>query len=280
EEYNNVHGGKWPMRTLRLYLEGTRGKTSTDKLFTDITWLVVHSLRAVAPIMASDRHCFECYGYDIIIDDQLKPWMIEAYSRPASKGKFVPNIGVVPRGRVSPGASPRVNASPSMTSTTANDRILKYKLVDDLINIVLPPDGIPTQPSPVTPYSVHWNKVPTPDKYGDFELLIDEELYQNSDHSSSHRGGRQSDHLLPPLVEIARGQEVWQDIPPRFSRSTQTRAHLPPPAAPPRRPTIAQGYAPLEVAYGKPGFNDPTTSSAASRWYELVPRALSQEGRE
>ncbi|ROT68063.1 tubulin-tyrosine ligase [Penaeus vannamei] len=158
-EYNNVHGGKWPMRTLRLYLEGTRGKTSTDKLFTDITWLVVHSLRAVAPIMASDRHCFECYGYDIIIDDQLKPWMIE------------------------------VNASPSMTSTTANDRILKYKLVDDLINIVLPPDGIP---------NVHWNKVPTPDKYGDFELLIDEELYQNSDHSSSHRGGRQSDRHSAP----------------------------------------------------------------------------------
>lgn len=77
EEYNSVHGGKWPVRTLRLYLEGTRGKARTDKLFADVTWLVVHSLRAVAPIMASDRHCFECYGYDIIIDDQLKPWMIE-----------------------------------------------------------------------------------------------------------------------------------------------------------------------------------------------------------
>lgn len=72
-----MHGGKWPVRTLRLYLEGTRGKARTDKLFADVTWLVVHSLRAVAPIMASDRHCFECYGYDIIIDDQLKPWMIE-----------------------------------------------------------------------------------------------------------------------------------------------------------------------------------------------------------
>ncbi|KAG7165049.1 tubulin polyglutamylase TTLL1-like, partial [Homarus americanus] len=158
EEYNSVHGGKWPVRTLRLYLEGTRGKARTDKLFSDITWLVVHSLRAVAPIMASDRHCFECYGYDIIIDDQLKPWMIE------------------------------VNASPSMTSTTANDRIMKYKLVDDIINIVLPPDGVP---------NVHWNKVPASDKYGDFELLLDEELYQNSDHSSGQRSKHPDRHSAP-----------------------------------------------------------------------------------
>lgn len=77
EDYNSVHGGKWPTRTFRLFLEGTRGKEETDKLFNSITWLVVHSLKAVAPIMASDRHCFECYGYDIIIDDQLKPWLIE-----------------------------------------------------------------------------------------------------------------------------------------------------------------------------------------------------------
>ncbi|KAA0191267.1 hypothetical protein HAZT_HAZT000530 [Hyalella azteca] len=113
EEYNSIHGGKWPVRTLRLYLESTRGKTKTDKLFWDMEWLLVHSLIAVAPIMASDRHCFECYGYDIIIDDQLKPWLIE------------------------------VNASPSLTSTTANDRILKHKLIDDTLNVVLPPDGVP-----------------------------------------------------------------------------------------------------------------------------------------
>jgi hypothetical protein len=34
-------------------------------------------LQAVQGVMVNDRHCFELYGYDIIIDDTLKPWIIE-----------------------------------------------------------------------------------------------------------------------------------------------------------------------------------------------------------
>ena len=95
---------------------------ASDKLFNEINWLIVHSLKAVAPVMVSDRHCYECYGYDIIIDNNLKPWLIE------------------------------VNASPSLSSTTIADRILKYRLINDVMNIVLPPDGVP---------DIKWNKVRT-----------------------------------------------------------------------------------------------------------------------
>ncbi|XP_041472097.1 probable tubulin polyglutamylase TTLL1 [Lytechinus variegatus] len=139
DEYNSHHGGKWTVQNLRLHLEGTRGKEVTDKLFDEMNWQVVHSLRAVSSVMANDRHCFECYGYDIIIDDNLKPWLIE------------------------------VNASPSLTSTTANDRIMKYNLINDTINIVMPNGEVP---------DVRWNKIPPKECYGHYDLLYDEDLAQ------------------------------------------------------------------------------------------------------
>lgn len=72
-----MHGGKLSVQNLRLHLESTRGKQVTETLFDQISWLIIHSLKSVAPVIASDRHCFECYGYDIIIDKTLKPWLIE-----------------------------------------------------------------------------------------------------------------------------------------------------------------------------------------------------------
>ena len=48
EDYNAIHGGKWTVHNLRVFLEGTRGKEVADKLFDEIHWQTVHSLKAVA----------------------------------------------------------------------------------------------------------------------------------------------------------------------------------------------------------------------------------------
>ncbi|KAG5442882.1 putative tubulin polyglutamylase ttll1 [Clonorchis sinensis] len=135
-QYNSLHGGKWTIENFRLWLEGTKGKSVSDKLFDEIHWIILHSLKAVASVLINDRHCFECYGYDIIIDDTFKPWLIE------------------------------VNASPSLSATTASDRILKYKLVNDVINIVVPNGLIPDAKS---------SKTVNREQMGQFDLLYDEE---------------------------------------------------------------------------------------------------------
>ncbi|RNA14191.1 putative tubulin polyglutamylase TTLL1 [Brachionus plicatilis] len=138
DDYNSIHGGKWTIENLKLYLESTRGKEITDKLFDDIAWIIVHSLKAVSSVIVNDKHCFECYGYDIIIDDNMKPWLIE------------------------------VNASPSLSSTTSSDRIMKFKLISDIINIVIPNGEIPDVRN--------YNKQPSREALGNFDLLYDEEL--------------------------------------------------------------------------------------------------------
>jgi len=38
EEYNNIHGGKLSVQNLKLFLETTRGKAATEKLFNEMSW--------------------------------------------------------------------------------------------------------------------------------------------------------------------------------------------------------------------------------------------------
>lgn|SRR5690606_12789767 len=110
ETYNEKHGGKWSISSFRLYLESTRGREPTDQLFRDIKFIMIQALKAVQNVMVNDRHCFELYGFDIIVDRDLKPWLLE------------------------------VNSSPSLTTTTLADRILKMSVLNDTFDIVLHPD--------------------------------------------------------------------------------------------------------------------------------------------
>ncbi|KAK7886116.1 hypothetical protein WMY93_025737 [Mugilogobius chulae] len=140
------------LTNVAIQKHGHKRKEVTNRLFDQIHWIVVQSLKAVAPVMNNDKHCFECYGYDIIIDDKLKPWLIE------------------------------VNASPSLTSSTANDRILKYNLINDTLNIVTPNGDMP---------DCRWNRSPPREAMGSYQVLYDEEQAQteNAERDLRSRSG-------------------------------------------------------------------------------------------
>jgi len=52
------------------------GCSAADKLFYDIQEVMLHALFCVQKQMLNDPHCFELYGYDILIDSSLKPWCV------------------------------------------------------------------------------------------------------------------------------------------------------------------------------------------------------------
>ena len=104
--FDKTAGCKWALRNLKLYLIGKYGPARTDQLFREIEEVVIYSLLAVQKVMINDKHCFEMYGYDVMIDDNLKPWLIE------------------------------VNASPSVTADTPTDYELKFGLLDDVWTII------------------------------------------------------------------------------------------------------------------------------------------------
>ncbi|RLN61255.1 hypothetical protein BBJ29_001596 [Phytophthora kernoviae] len=83
ENYNKKHGGKWDLRNLKLYMMSKHGTERTNKLFHDIQLVIIKSLLSVEKIIMNDKHCFELYGYDVMIDENLKPWLLEVNASPS-----------------------------------------------------------------------------------------------------------------------------------------------------------------------------------------------------
>lgn len=79
---------------------------SLNKCSYLFTGVIMASLLAVQPVMMQDRNCFELYGYDVLLNEDLRPWLLE------------------------------INASPALTGTDSDDRRLKFDLIDDVLNIL------------------------------------------------------------------------------------------------------------------------------------------------
>ena len=107
EKYSKTNGGKFSLQNFHFYLENLYGYERAKKCHQDITQVIIGSLLSVQNVMFNDKHCFECYGYDILVDQNLKPWLIE------------------------------INSSPSLSTTTKGDFILKKRLINDVIDIVV-----------------------------------------------------------------------------------------------------------------------------------------------
>ena len=85
KDYDSSRGCKWYMSQLKKYLKGCHGEEAVEKCFQAIDNIIIHTLKAVQPVIIHDKHCFEVYGYDILLDDTLTPWLIEVNASPKIK---------------------------------------------------------------------------------------------------------------------------------------------------------------------------------------------------
>ncbi|KAL3321234.1 putative tubulin polyglutamylase ttll9 [Cichlidogyrus casuarinus] len=130
-DYDAEKGSKWSVCKLRRYLQALVGSKKVDEIFRQIDCIFLLSVMSAQKLIINDKHCFELYGYDILLDSQLKPWLLE------------------------------INASPSLTASSKEDYDLKAKLVNDICDIVMTPNSTP-QKVRVGDFDLIWNDGPVP----------------------------------------------------------------------------------------------------------------------
>ena len=54
-----------------------------NECFCNIQQSIIHCFKSVQKVIINDKHSFELYGFDFLIDDKLKSWLIEINSMPS-----------------------------------------------------------------------------------------------------------------------------------------------------------------------------------------------------
>uniref|UniRef100_A0A8C3XNC0 Tubulin tyrosine ligase like 2 n=1 Tax=Chelydra serpentina TaxID=8475 RepID=A0A8C3XNC0_CHESE len=97
-------GCKWTFSKFRSYL---RSQEVDDLLLWQrINNIVMLTLLAITPSVPLTSNCFELFGFDILIDDTFKPWLLE------------------------------VNCSPALRLDCSIDTIVKKRLLHDIIELL------------------------------------------------------------------------------------------------------------------------------------------------
>lgn len=105
-------GHKWSLKALMKYL--AEQGVNTDAVWTNIYDIIIksvlgiegHIIDGVKRLGVNYSNCFDLYGFDILLDSSLKPWLLE------------------------------VNLSPSLATDSPLDFFIKSNLITDALNLV------------------------------------------------------------------------------------------------------------------------------------------------
>ncbi|XP_074044136.1 putative tubulin polyglutamylase TTLL2 isoform X2 [Macrotis lagotis] len=97
-------GCKWTLSKFFVYLRNQ----GVDDLFLwqRISHLVILTILSITPSVSFASNCFELFGFDILVDDKFKPWLLE------------------------------VNSSPGLSLDCSTDVSVKRKLIHDIIELM------------------------------------------------------------------------------------------------------------------------------------------------
>lgn len=106
------YGHKWSLSALNRHLQCVG--IDSDLMWSRIMDIIVKTLLAAEPVISSKtqertvhcQNCFELYGFDILVDEDIKPWLLE------------------------------VNLSPSLQADSPLDKQVKSSVLCDALNLI------------------------------------------------------------------------------------------------------------------------------------------------
>jgi tubulin monoglycylase TTLL3/8 len=83
-DMSEIEGNMWSCQEFSDHIKGETGQDHFfEKIQPQMKKMVIKSLQSVQDMMESRKNSFELFGYDFLIDDDFKPWLIEINSSPS-----------------------------------------------------------------------------------------------------------------------------------------------------------------------------------------------------
>ncbi|XP_065422392.1 probable tubulin polyglutamylase TTLL9 isoform X2 [Chrysemys picta bellii] len=178
-DYDPEKGCKWMIQRFRQYLTAKHGAEVVETLFAEMDNIFIKSLQSVQKVIISDKHCFELYGYDILIDQELKPSRRSSYNP-----QWLVSIRLMSLqchwGRLYLNWLLEVNASPSLTASSQEDYELKCRLLKDTLHIVDMEGRLTGKEKRIGGFDLMWNDGPVSRAEGNVDTPVNGSFMANT----------------------------------------------------------------------------------------------------